>query len=385
MAIDSIIGQHRVRDALRRMLSSGRVAHAYLFHGPEGTGKLAGALALARALQCSDPVSGDACGQCAACVKTAKGLHPDIHVLMPVTKDTDDNERSQRIQKVWEDPYQPADMESLPSLTGKGDASNKQIWYRIENIHEWLRKPMSYHRVEGRYRVAILIGAERIREEAANAFLKLLEEPGKQSVFILITDRVDHLLPTILSRCQQIRFDPLSSEEIAAAMEDRGAAPGLSMMLARMSGGSVRKAIALAGNEDLLSTREEVLDYLRESFRGHGDKVVTMVDRLSRPGREAVKFQLSILLSLLRDLLLLQHTGQSDLLVNLDQMEALQNFVSKLPDARIETMIEAVEQTFMLVERNVNVRLALVTLSLSLRAAMRGDASRSLKLDLAAV
>jgi DNA polymerase-3 subunit delta' len=383
MAINSIIGQHRVQDALRRMLSSGRVAHALLFHGPEGTGKLAGALAMARALQCSDPVEGDACGGCPACLKSAKGLHPDIHVLMPITKDTDDNERSQRIQKVWEDPYQPADMQSLPSLSGKGGSSNLQIWYRIEHIQEWLRRPMSYHRVEGRYRVAILIGAERIREDAANAFLKLLEEPGKQSVFILITDRVDHLLPTILSRCQQIRFDPLETSDIAHAMEVRGAPPPLAAMLARMSGGSLRRAIALSGNEDLLSAREDVITFLRKSFQGRGDTVVSMVDYMSRSGRESVKFQLSVLLGILRDLLLLQYTGQSGLLVNLDQLDTLQRFAANLPDARIEDMIEAVEQTLFLVERNVNVRLALVALSRSLQAAMRGDGSSAIQLDLA--
>ena len=384
MAINSIIGQHRVRDALKRTLSSGRVAHAYLFHGPEGTGKLAGALALARALQCHHPVDGDACGGCPSCLKSAKGLHPDIHVLMPITKDTDDEERGQRIQRVWEDPYQPADMQSLPSLSGKSGSSNLQIWYRIENIQDWLRRPMSYHSVEGRYRVAILIGAERIREDAANAFLKLLEEPGKQSVFILITDRADHLLPTILSRCQQIRFDPLESEDIALAMQHRGAPPALAMMLARMSGGSVRRAIALAGNEDLLSTREDVVTFLRKSFQGRGDTVVALVDHMARPGREAVKFQLGILLGILRDLMLLQHTGPSELIVNLDQLDTLQRFAANLPDARIDDMIEAVEQTLFLTERNVSVRLALIALSRSLQASMRGHGTRSLAQDLAA-
>ncbi|MDA0874704.1 MAG: hypothetical protein O3C45_06525 [Bacteroidetes bacterium] len=275
-------------------------------------------------------------------------------------------------------------MQSLPSLSGKSGSSNLQIWYRIENIQDWLRRPMSYHSVEGRYRVAILIGAERIREDAANAFLKLLEEPGKQSVFILITDRADHLLPTILSRCQQIRFDPLESEDIALAMQHRGAPPALAMMLARMSGGSVRRAIALAGNEDLLSTREDVVTFLRKSFQGRGDTVVALVDHMARPGREAVKFQLGILLGILRDLMLLQHTGPSELIVNLDQLDTLQRFAANLPDARIDDMIEAVEQTLFLTERNVSVRLALIALSRSLQASMRGHGTRSLAQDLAA-
>ena len=383
VSINSLIGQPRVKESLHRTLASGRVAHAYLFHGPDGTGKLAAALALARALQCQQPVEGDACGVCPACTKTAKGLHPDIHVLMPVTKDTDDEERGHRIRLMWEDPYQPADLVSLPALDGKSGSSNKQIAYFIDNIMEWLRKPMSYHRVEGRYRVAILTGADRLREDAANAFLKLLEEPGQQSVFILITDRVDHLLPTILSRCQQIRFDPLEADVIGGALMERGLEPALAGMLARMSGGSVRRAISLAGNEDLLSVREEAVTFLRKSFQGKGDLVVSLVDKMARPGREAVKFQLGVLLGILRDLLLMQQSGSSELVVNIDQIETLRKFADNLPQARIDLMIGEVEKTLSLVERNVHVRLALVTLSRSLQASMRGDGSRTIELDLA--
>ena len=385
MALASIIGQSRVKESLRRTLSAERVAHAYLFHGPEGCGKLAAALALARALQCSEPVDGDACGACPSCLKSAKGLHPDIHVLMPVTKDTDDAERGQRMQLIWEDPYQPADLVSLPNLDGKASSSNRQIMYSRENMVDWLRRPMSYHRVEGRYRVAILMAADKMREEAANAFLKLLEEPGQQSVFILITDRVDHLLPTILSRCQQIRFDPLDAAAIEAAMVARDVAPTVAAMLARMSGGSVRRAISLAGNEELLSIREDVMDFLRKSYQGKGDTVVGLVDRMVRPGREAVKFQLGVLLGILRDLLLLQQSGQRDLVVNIDQVDTLIRFAENLPDARLDVMIRAVEQTQFLAERNVNLRLAMVSLSRALQAGMRGDGSRSVKLDLAAM
>ena len=124
---------------------------------------------------------------------------------MPVPKETDDNERAARIAMFVEDPYQTVDFQTLPSLDGTSGRSG-QVIYSKANMYDWLRKPMSYHRVEGRYRVAILLDADWMREEAANAFLKLLEEPGQQTVFILITNRVDHLLTTILSRCQKNSF-----------------------------------------------------------------------------------------------------------------------------------------------------------------------------------
>ena len=383
MALESIIGQDRVRTSLQRTLSSGRIAHAYLFHGPDGCGKAAAALAFARILQCEQPTGGDACGRCASCQKAARGMHPDIHVLMPVTKDTDDEERGRRIQLLYEDPYQPADLQSLPSLDGKSGSSNKQIIYSRDNVQQWLHRPMSYHRVEGQYRVAILLSADKMLEKGANAFLKLLEEPGERTVFLLLTDRVDHLLPTILSRCQQIRFDPLERSDIEQAMLTRGATPALAAMLARMSGGSLRRAIALAGDEDMMAVRDDVMEFLRKSYQGKGDSVVSLADRMARPGREAVKFQLDLLLGVLRDMLLMQQSGDADLVVNIDQIEALQKFASNLPDARLDLMIRSVEQTMGLVERNVNVRLALVTLSRSLMAGMLGRPDAVPSLDLA--
>lgn len=303
---------------------------------------------------------------------------------MPVTKDTDEEERGRRIQLLWEDPYQPADLQSLPSLDGKGAASNKQIIYSRENVVAWLQRPMSFHRVEGRYRVAILLRADKMREEAANAFLKLLEEPGSQSVFLLLTDRVDHLLPTILSRCQQIRFDPLAREEVELAMQQRGMAPAQAATLARMSGGSLRQAIALSEDADMLAIRDDVLQYLRKSYQGKGDAVVAQVDQMARPGREAVKFQLDVLLGILRDMLLLQQSGDRDLVVNIDQIVSLMKFTNKLPDARLDLMIQSVEKTTRLVERNVNVRLALTTLSRSLQMGMHGAPDAAMSTDLVA-
>ena len=113
------------------------------------------------------------------------------------------------------------------------------------------------------------------------------------------------------------------------------------------------------------------------------DVVVSLVDKMARPGREAVKFQLGVLLGILRDLLLMQQSGSSDLVVNIDQIETLRKFADNLPQARIDLMIGEVEKALSLVERNVHVRLALVTLSRSLQASMHGDGSRTIELNLA--
>ena len=177
-------------------------------------------------------------------------------------------------------------------------------------------------------------------------------------------------------------FDALDREDIALALQDRGIPDQAAQTLSRMAGGSLRKAISLASNEDLLGTREEVMGFLRKSYQGKGDTVVAAVDTLSRSGREGLRFRLMILLGILRDLLLLQTSGSSDLIVNVDQIDTLTRFANNLPNARLQSMIEATEQTMFLVERNVNARLSLVNLSRVLQGAMRGDPGRRVEIDI---
>ncbi len=382
MLFANIIGQDRVVHSLARAIEQERVAHAYIFHGPDGVGKRAVALALAGALQCTDFQGGDACGNCSGCNKVAKGLHPDVHVLMPTTTDADLHDVSARLQLLAEDPYQRIDFQRRPTLDGSRSSSNKQIFYSVEHINAQLRRAMSFHRAEGLHRVAVLLDVDRMRSDAANAFLKLLEEPGDRTVFILITDRIDHLLPTVISRCQQVRFDTLSNDTVEQAMLARSVEPGIAAMLSRMADGSISRALELFGNQELLQTREKVLEFLRLSYQGKGDRVVSATDSMIGQGREYVKFQLQVIMGLLRDLLLIRTTGDLDLIVNIDQVETLTSFAANLPDARLESMIEAVEETSHLVERNVNMRLALVALSRVLARAMRGQPSVKMETDL---
>lgn len=374
MINSKIVGQERVVHTLKRTLESGRIAHAYIFHGPDGVGKKAAAFALARALQCLAPIGGEACNECGPCSKALKGLHPDIHVLMPTTKDASHDDISSRLVAMAADPYLIVDFQRKPSLDGASSASNKQVFYSVEMVNESLRRPMSYHRVEGKYRIAIILDADKLRTDAANAFLKLLEEPGGNTVFILTTDRIDHILPTILSRCQQMRFDTLSSEEITAALIERDLVDQQSgPVIARMADGSLSRALDLAGSEELPLVRDEVLHFLRISFQGRGDVVTSVVDSMSGLGREHTKFFLLVMLGTLRDLFLLSETGSSELIVSVDQSETLRKFVDNLPDARIDYMIEAVEQVSYLIERNVNTRLALISLSRVISNAMKGE------------
>jgi len=376
MAWSSILDQERVVDTLRRALTQERVAHAYLLHGPDGVGKRAVAYEMARALQCPEQPA-EACDDCPVCRKTRRMVHPDVHVHLPhpwsQEKDRDEEDMGKRIRRLGENPYAAIDYVRRPSLSDPSETSNQQVYYRIDQVRQDVIQPMSLARGEGQYKVNLLIDAEKMREEAANAFLKLLEEPPPQTVFLLTTNRPEQLLPTILSRCQRLRFDPLLPETIEQALIDReDMEPDAASMLARMADGSYSQALELAANEDLMTSRELVLDYFRAAYTQKVEPLDRCIQELQKQGRERVKNVLRLMLRWIRDLLLYRTMEEDAPLVNVDQAEAVAQFCDNLPHADLEGMVALVEEAVELAERNVRVSLLLTALAHGLAQAMRG-------------
>ena len=386
MGWSSVLDQERVVQTLRRALTQERVAHAYLLHGPDGVGKRAVAYEMARALQCPEQAD-EACDACPTCRKTRRMVHPDVHVNLPhpwsQEKDRDEEDMGKRIRRLGDNPYAAIDYVRRPSLADPSETSNQQVYYRIDQVRQDIIQPMSLARGEGAYKVNVLIDAEKMREEAANTFLKLLEEPPPQTVFLLTTNRPEQLLPTILSRCQQLRFDPLLPETIEQALVDReNMAPDEASMLSRMADGSYSRALELAENDALMTSRELVLDYFRAAYTQKVESLDSCIQELKSQGRERVKSVLRLMLRWMRDLLLYRTMGEEAPLVNVDQKEAVARFCNNLPDADLEGMVTLVEEAMELAERNVRVALVLTALAQGLARAMRGQEVESLYVPL---
>ena len=225
--LTAIRGQPRAVLQLRRAISSGKLAGAYLFTGPPGVGKATTALALAAALNC-ERADGDACGTCSACTRIASGNHPDVLRLAP-------------------------------------EGAARMI--AIDPIRE-LAARMGYPPHEGRARVVVLDDAERLGIAAANAFLKTLEEPPARTFFVLVSAAPDALLVTIRSRCQRIRFAPLPRDEVAAIVEAGGASPANARLAAALAGGSAARAAELADGEALAARQLRVAALLIAATSG---------------------------------------------------------------------------------------------------------------------
>lgn len=383
MSWDRLIDQTRAAEVLRQAVARERVAHAYLFHGPGGVGKRAAGLAFAEALQCTRAEDGAGCGRCLSCTKVRRMLHPDVHVLFPYPKGTDEADLAERMKRLGKNPYAAIDYVRRPSLSDPAETSNKQVMYHIDRVHEDLLRPMSLKPLEGRYKVTLLTDADLMNQASANAFLKLLEEPPAQTVFILTTSRPDRLLPTIVSRCQRLRFDPLAPEAIEEALVNRAeVAPDHAAMLARMADGSYSRALELAQSEDLRAHRELVLSFFRQTYTRKIDPLSDLIDEIKGLGRERVKGVLRMMLRWMRDLVLYRTSGDAAALVNVDQADAIRRFCENVPEADLEAMVSLIEEALELVGRNVRTGLVLLVLAQALGRAMRGSHSGKLYVPL---
>ena len=385
--LSRVIGQDRALDVLRHALASGRVAGTYLFHGPRGSGPRAAALAFAQALLCErrgrpgGPVD-DACGSCLACTKAARLIHPDLHVYLPfpkVSKGADKDDRpkdyAERLARLAEDPYGPVDYRERAALDDEGP-SNKQVEHRRRPMNELLRHEMTFVPVEGRHVVGVLTDADHIRTEAANSLLKLLEEPGPDVVLILTAERVENVLPTILSRCQRVRFDPLPPEAIEQALLARTSAPpDEAGVFARMADGSYTRALEVWGSETVQQHRTLALDFVRQAYVGDPLKLAPVVETAAKLGRESLKAWLDLVALWVRDLVLVRAAGEDAPLVNVDQAGAVRRFVAALPHADLGAMADVVAEAADAVEANASANLVLLSLAFALREAMYGRSS----------
>jgi DNA polymerase-3 subunit delta' len=368
MSWNQVIGQERMKGVLRRAIEQDRVAHAYLFHGPYGTGKRATAFAFAKALQCRVS-AGDGCNECHDCSRIDRMIHPDVRFFLPTPTKMDVEEITQRLLELGENPYATVDFSRRPTSKSAG----KKTMYAKDFIQEHVRPVVDFMAFEGSYKVVTLIGAEALGEETGNVFLKLLEEPSARSVFILITERPDKLLPTILSRCQPIRFDPLSPSELERALIEREHITlEEASTSARLADGSFSTARDLLHDDLALEYRARLVPFLRSVYQNKVDEVMTVVEDISGQTEEQIKLFLSLLIILIRDLVLVRELGPDAPIVNVHEQEALSDLVRNLPKARLEQMANLVEEASYLVARNVKPPLVLTSLAAGLRASMKG-------------
>jgi len=286
MAFSEVIGHQRPLQILRRVIDTGRVHHAYLFTGMEGIGKRLAALNMAKALNCVNQ-AGEACDHCRSCQLIAKGMHPDIILIEP---------------------------------TGES--------IKIEQIRE-LERSIAFKPYEARWRVILIDGAEQLTREAANALLKTLEEPPPRTTIILSAITTETLPPTVVSRCQRIRFSPLSREEVNKVLLDRLSAEAITI-LAPLAGGSPGRALQMNG-EEVTRVKGLLLSALSPSLNRR-----LLVARELAHEQGWGKMFLEIFGGWLRDLIIYHETRQEALVLNRDLLDEIKKVA---PGRQVEGLL----------------------------------------------
>ncbi len=367
-----LVGQANVKEQIERILQSERHSHAYLLTGPEGSGKTAFALALAEFINGIDNIT-DLKGH-AATKKSSWYTHPDIHLFIPHPRTVSAEEINLRIEMLAEDPYEIVDFTLRPALENPESTKNLQAFYSIRYYHNVIRPRTVYKPNEGKKTVVIITGIETMKKQSANAFLKLLEEPSPNLMFILTASKTDQLLPTVISRCQQIRLQQLSYDEVADGLiRFEGKEEDEARLLARISGGNYSLARFL-DVETLQKTRGQIVEFLRYSYTQDAALVLALIkDWNSSLNRENQIALCNTLEQFLRDILIYRETSNTRLITNVDQADVIQKFCSSMEHADVIGMIENLQELKGFLYQNIQFKYVFTVLSTRFTNLMRGN------------
>lgn len=375
MLFREILGQHHIKSHLTKSADSGRIPHAQLFVGPEGSGTLPMAIAYAQYILCGN-VSGENTNGNEACnLKFEHFSHPDLHFVFPVA--TNDQVKSHPVSanfmKQWrefvvENPYGSL-FEWLKSL----GIQNKQGQIGVDEAQE-IMKSLSLKAYEGGYKVMIIWMADKMNTATANKLLKLLEEPPQKTVFLLITENQDDIMQTILSRCQVLDFQGLPESVIADALVSReNIDEKLALRIAHQSQGNFNKALHLLHKDDTEFPFEEwFVQWVRAAFRAKGNaaailELTSWSEEIAGIGREAQKQFLHFCVEMFRQALLLNYQSPSLVYIEttVDKFK-LENFAPFVNGNNINEIFNELSDAIYHIERNGNAKIILTDLSIKL-------------------
>ena len=368
MNFSQIPGQKAVIDRLRSSVAENRVSHALLFYGPEGSGKFAIALAFARYISCENRTAEDACGVCPSCVKYDKLIHPDLHFVFPVIKKKSGTESvSDTFIAQWREMVLRSPWFSLSTWTEAMEVDNEQALIPVAEAAEIIRK-LSLKSFESDFKIMIIWLPEKMNAETANKLLKMIEEPPARTLFILVSEEDDRLLPTITSRCQHIRIPAIPSEELSAHLVNTmGMDQARASEIAAIANGNMVRAMELAREDDNSTVHlDRFTKLMRTAYIRDIHSLVTWSEETAALGRERQKSFLSYSLRMIRENFILNFNGKENMLVYLTRAENefSEKFHPFINDKNINALNREFNLAYAHVESNGNTKMIFLDLAL---------------------
>ncbi len=320
MRFADIIGLEEEKNRLRSFITSDRIPHAMILHGPEGSAKLALGLAFVNYMQCLHPADGEPCGKCNACQKTFKMIHPDVHFYFPMSGGKD--------------------------------------YTVIEYTNDWRNAVLNNPYL------SIAHWQETIEKD--NILLKLVEEPPANSLILLITENIQALLPTLLSRCQSVSIPTFKDEEIKRALLLQGIKDdSMIQNITKTVEGNMFEAMNMA-REYVNPHSERMIHWMRLCFKKKADEIIQWCDTFASEGRDAHRQFLKYGLKYIEQVVFYKITRTETEGFSADEWKGIKGLSAQLSVEEIQLIGELFSDHMYYIERNANSKVLLTALSLNL-------------------
>ena len=376
MRFEEIVGHATLKQKLIDTIQKNRVSHSQLFYGPEGNGGLLLAIAYAQYLLCEKPSTADSCGMCTACRQVQSFGYPDLHYIYPVAsvgKSSGSKPASTDFLKPWKELIQTDSYFGIYRWLETLGIQNKQAQIGVHESTSMLKK-LQLKSYSGKHKILILWMPERMNISASNKLLKLLEEPPKQTLFLLVSQDPDALLKTITSRCQKVfipKYNEIETFQFLEKEEQLDAGPA--KVIARLSNGNLAQARRLAERAETYKDYAVLFSqWVRSCFKADVKHIIEWAEECGRFEREKIKDFLSFCGQTFRDSLNIHYKTLEDHNQIFQEVNfELSNFAPYVHSTNAPHIVEAIDTAAYDIGRNANPKIVLTDLSLNMARFLR--------------
>ena len=374
MTFAEIPGLTEVKKHLVKSVKENHIAHAQLFLGTAGSANLPMALAYAAFLNCDNRSEDDACGVCPACQKNAKFIHPDFHFSFPTaandTVKAADAKISQNFLKYWRSFLLKDSFASVTDWVAHIGTDNKQLNISREESRQII-KSLSLKAFEGKYKVMLIWLPEYLHPSAANALLKIIEEPAEKTIFLLVSNNQGKLLGTITSRTQSVHIPAYSDEEIRQILINRyHIDQRLAKQLAHIAQGDLNKALSLT--DDISDdTQPEFEQWMRECYTRDYTSLVKRSEAFQKMGKVNQQQWLIHAENIYRESLMAMMQADELMRIPEEHKAFVQKFSKTISLEKVADMTDLLNKASYYLERNASAKMTMLNVSLQISSILR--------------
>lgn len=369
---DIIVNEKAVKHLLAEVKND-RIGHAQMFVGPEGSGKIPLAIAFSQFILCDNPQKNDACGECPHCLKMASLTHPDVHFAFPVPiSKAEKVGSSDDLRSEWNQLLLKQPNFGLDTWLDHVGSPGKNPIIGVDESRSILKK-LSLKSFSGKYKIMIIWLPERMNAQASNKMLKLLEEPPEHTLFLLLCDNSESILPTIISRTQSLKIPALKVNDVAVYLNKKnGVDKAVAHTIASLSQGNLVEALKAAQGDKAQHTYFDLfVKLMRSAYAANPNDLMGISDEIAELDKEKQKNFVKYGLHIFRESIIMNY--MKDQLLNLREEESafLNKFAKFINNQNIGELVDEFNQAHYHLERNANSKILFTDLVIKLTKLVR--------------